>query len=143
MAALLAVVALAGCGGDDEDAKADRAYIDQVNGAVQRFAREAKRLPAGFEADTLHTYSATLERTASDLRAIEPPSSVANLHAQLAGDVSTYADAIGAAATAPLSEDPERVVAAQQKLLQATTTANREVNRTLKAIGQTLDADRG
>jgi hypothetical protein len=139
--AALAVIALPGCGGgDDKDAQADRAYIDQVNGAVQRFAREAKQLPAGFEADTLHTYSATLDRTAQDLRAIDPPASVANLHAELAGDVATSADAIDAAAGAPLSKDPDKVVAAQQALLKATATANREVNRTLKEIGRRLDA---
>lgn len=139
--AALAVIALAGCGGDDQDAQADRTYIDQVNGAVQRFAREAKQLPSGFEADTLHTYSATLERTADDLRAIDPPEAVAGLHRRLAGDVSTYADAIDAAASAPLSEDPDRVVAAQQALLKATATANREVNRTLREIGRRLDAE--
>jgi hypothetical protein len=139
--ALLAAVTLAGCGGgDDKDGQADRAYIDQVNRAVQRFAREAKQLPAGFEADTLHTYSATLERTAEDLRAITPPDSVATLHQDLAGDVSTYADAIEAAASAPLSKDPDQVVAAQQALLKATATANREVNRTLREIGRRLDA---
>jgi hypothetical protein len=138
---LLAAATLAGCGGDDQDAQADRAYIDQVNSAVQRFAREAKELPAGFEADTLHTYSATLEQTADDLLAIEPPEAVAALHRQLAGDVSTYADAIDAAASAPLSKDPDKVVAAQQTLLKATATANREVNRTLREIGRRLDAD--
>jgi hypothetical protein len=141
---VLVVLALAGCGGDDgKDAQADRTYIDQVNGAVQRFAREAKQLPAGFETDTLHTYSATLERTADDLRAIDPPSAVASLHKQLAGDVSTYADAIDAAASAPMSKDPDKVVAAQQALLKATATANREVNRTLTAIGRKLDAEQG
>jgi cytochrome c556 len=142
--ALLAAATLAGCGGgDDQDAQADRAYIDQVNGAVQRFAQEAKELPSGFEADTLHTYSATLEHTAADLRAIDPPDSVATLHRQLAGDVSTYAEAIDAAASAPLSKDPDKVVAAQQALLKATATANREVNRTLREIGRRLDAERG
>jgi len=141
---LLAAVSLAGCGGgDDQDAQADRAYIEQVNGAVQRFAREAKQLPAGFEIGTLHTYSATLERTADDLRAIDPPESVAALHRELAGDVSTYADAIDAAASAPLSKDPDQVVAAQQALLKATATANREVNRTLREIGRRLDAEQG
>jgi hypothetical protein len=134
---------LSGCGGDGKDVQADRTYIAQVNGAVQRFAREARQLPAGFEADTLHTYSATLQRTADDLRAIDPPSAVASLHQQLAGDVSTYADAIDAAASAPLSKDPDKVVAAQQELLKATATANREVNRTLKAIGRRLDAEQG
>lgn len=142
--ALLAAATLAGCGGgDDQDAQADRAYIDQVNGAVQRFAREARQLPAGFAADTLHTYSATLERTADDLRAIDPPESVASLHRELAGDVATYANAIDAAASAPLSKDPDTVVAAQQALLKATATANREVNRTLREIGRRLDAERG
>jgi hypothetical protein len=141
---LLAAVSLAGCGGgDDQDTQADRAYIEQVNGAVQRFAREAEQLPAGFETDTLHTYSATLERTADDLRAIDPPASVAALHRELAGDVSTYADAIDAAASAPLSKDPDKVVAAQQALLKATATANREVNRTLREIGRRLDAEQG
>ncbi len=139
----LAVVTLAGCGGDAgaHDAQADRAYINRVNVAVKRFAREAQRLPAGFEADTLHTYSATLDRTADNLRAIRPPAPVAALHRQLAGDVSSYADAIDAAASAPLSEDPDKVVAAQQDLLDATRTANREVNRTLRAIGRKLAAD--
>lgn len=138
--ALLAAATLVGCGGgDDQDAQADRAYIDQVNGAVERFAREAKQLPAGFEAHTLRTYSATLDRTANDLRAIEPPAAVATLHRQLAGDVSTYADAIDEAASAPLSKDPNKVVAAQQALLKATTTANRQVNRTLQEIGRRLD----
>ncbi len=141
--AVLAVIALAGCGGDAHDTQADRAYIDQVNGAVQRFAREARQLPAGFEAGTLHTYSATLEQTADNLRAIDPPAAVATLHRELAGDVSTYADAIDAAASAPLAEDPDKVVAAQQALLKATATANRDVNRTLKAIGRRLDAEQG
>ena len=141
---LLAAALLAGCGGgDDKDAEASRAYIDQVNVAVKRFARGAKELPAGFEADTLHTYSATLERTAEALRAIEAPESVAALHEQLAGDVSTYAAAIDEAASAPLSKDPDTVVAAQQALLKATATANREVNRTLREIGRRLDAQVG
>ena len=141
--ALVAAATLAGCGGGDAgDAQADRAYIDQVNGAVQRFAREAEELPAGFEADTLRTYSSTLERTADDLRAIQPPESVATLHQELAGDVSTYAKAIEDAAGAPLSKDPDAVVAAQQALLEATATANREVNRTLREIGRRLDAER-
>ena len=141
---LVAAATVAGCGSSsDTETKADRAYIDQVNGAVQRFAREAKALPSGFEAGTLHTYSATLERTASDLRAIDPPTSVATLHEQLAGDVSSYADAIDAAASAPLSSDPDKVVAAQQALLKATATANRDVNRTLREIGRKLDAAQG
>jgi len=138
----LAASAVAGCGGggDDAEAQAGRTYIDQVNGAVQRFAREAKALPSGLKPDTLHTYSATLERTADALRQIDPPPEVASLHEELAGDVATYADAIDKAAGAPESGDPDQVVAAQQELLKATATANREVNRTLREIGRTLDA---
>src|SRR5690606_33848418 len=95
--------------------------------------------PSGFEAETLRTYSAALDRTAKRLRDIDPPPSVARLHAQLADDVAVYADAIEAAAQAPLSEDADRVVAAQQDVMRATETANTEVNRTLEAIGRRLD----
>jgi cytochrome c556 len=139
-ACAVAACILAGCGGgDDGQAERDRAYIEQVNTAVERFAREAKRLPSGFEAETLRTYSAALDRTAKRLRDIDPPPSVARLHAQLADDVAVYADAIEAAAQAPLSEDADRVVAAQQDVMRATETANTEVNRTLEAIGRRLD----
>jgi hypothetical protein len=138
--ALVTAVVATGCGGGDDHAKADRAYIDQVNTTVKRFARQASGVPAGFTADSLHTYSATLDRTAAALRRIEPPTSVAKLHSELAGDVASYAAAIEKAAATPLSKDPEQIVAAQQDLLAATATANREVNRTLQAIGRTLDA---
>ncbi|MBX5440763.1 MAG: hypothetical protein IRZ32_04455 [Solirubrobacteraceae bacterium] len=140
--AAAACLAAAGCGGDD-GAERDRAYIEQVNVAVERFAREAAELPSGFEAETLRTYSAALDRTAQRLRDIEPPPSVRALHEQLAEDVAVYADAIEEAARAPLSRDAETVVAAQQDVLRATETANAEVNRTLQAIGRTLDAESG
>jgi hypothetical protein len=139
-ATLAAAIVAAGCGGSDDDAKADRAYIAQVNTTVKRFAKQASGVPAGFTQDSLHTYSATLDRTADALRRIQPPTAVAKLHDQLAGDVASYAQAIEQAASTPLSKDPQKLVAAQQDLLAATATANREVNRTLQAIGRTLDA---
>ncbi len=129
---------LAACG-DSDDAKQDQAYIEQVNAAMQRFAQAAERLPTGFEAETLHTYSAALDRAASSLRRIEPPASVARLHERLASDVAGYADEIDKAAEAPLSSDPDRVLAAQQRLMKAAKTANADVNETLAAIGRTLD----
>ena len=144
-ACAVAACLLAGCGGGDDEQRAerDRAYIEQVNVTVERFAREARRLPSGFEAETLRTYSAALDRTAERLRGIEPPTSVARLHERLAADVAGYADAIEEAAQAPLTEDPEVVVAAQQEVMRATETANAEVNRTLKAIGRRLDGESG
>lgn len=145
--ACAAALALAsGCGGADDggdEARRDRAYIEQVNVAVERFAREAKQLPSGFEAGTLRTYSAALDRAAANLRGIDPPPVVATLHERLATDVAGYADAIEDAAQAPLSDDPDRVVSAQQELLEATRTANAQVNRTLTQIGRKLDAESG
>jgi hypothetical protein len=142
MATCVAVVglALAGCGGDDDQAKRDQTYIASVNTAMQRFAQAAKALPSGFKADTLRTYSAALDRAADSLRRIEPPDSVATLHRRLTTDVAGYADEIEKASQAPLSTDPDRVVAAQQQLLKATNAANSDVNRTLTAIGDRLDA---
>ena len=131
---------LAGCGGNDKQAKQDQAYITSVNAAMQRFAQAAKALPSGFKADTLKTYSAALDRAADSLRRIQPPDSVATLHKRLTSDVSGYADEIDQAAKAPLSKNPNTVVAAQQRLLKATNAANGDVNRTLTAIGKKLDA---
>jgi hypothetical protein len=131
---------LAGCGGDDDDAKRDQAYITSVNAAMQRFAQAAKALPSGFKADTLKTYSAALDRAAGSLRRIQPPDAVASLHQRLTSDVAGYADEIDKAAQAPLSSNPNTVVAAQQQLLKATNAANSDVNRVLTAIGEKLDA---
>lgn len=141
MCVAVAVLALAGCGGNDDQAKRDTAYITSVNAAMVRFADAAKALPSGFKADTLKSYSATVDRAADALRRIDPPSSVATLHTRLTTDVAGYADQIEKAAQAPLSSDPDRVVAAQQQLLKATKTANADVNRTLTAIGKKLDAE--
>jgi hypothetical protein len=131
---------LVGCGGDDDQAKRDQAYITSVNAAMQRFAQAAKALPQGFKADTLKTYSAALDRAAGSLRSIQPPDAVATLHERLTSDVAGYADEIEKAAQAPLSSDPNTVVQAQQQLLKATNAANSDVNKTLTAIGDELDA---
>jgi hypothetical protein len=138
--AVVLCVVVAGCGGGDDEAKRDQAYISSVNTAMQRFASAAKKLPSGFKTGTLHTYSAALDQAATNLRRIDPPASVASLHQRLASDVSGYADAIDQAAKAPLSADPDRVVAAQQALVKATRSANTDVTRTLTAIGRRLDA---
>lgn len=133
-------LALAGCGGNDDQAKRDQTYITSVNAAMQRFAQAAKALPSGFKAETLRTYSGALDRAAASLTAIQPPDSVATLHRRLTTDVSGYANEIEKASEAPLSADPDQVVAAQQQLLKATNAANGDVNRTLTAIGRKLDS---
>lgn len=147
LVAALACLALAfaGCGGGST--ARDNAYVAKVNQAQNAFARKVKRLsgrvtdrstPREDEA-TLRSFTAAVDQVVVRLRRIDPPQSVAGLHAALVRDMGAYADEVRSAAASLRSKtaDPLR---SQQRLLKATSTVNAQINHTIHAINQKLGA---
>ena len=142
----LAVTAalLAGCGGDDaEDANR---YVAAVNRAQTGFAQTVERLSGRISSAsspsqdrrTLRSFNGAVTAVVGDLREIEPPDDVAALHKRLVADMGAYGLQVRRATSTLGSDDPRRLVAAQQRLLKATDTVTSRINTTITAINRRL-----
>src|SRR6185436_20162999 len=93
---IVAAALLAGCGSGNVD-EANR-YVDAVNRAQTQFTgtmdRLSGRITAGSSsrADTrvLRSFDTAVARVVGDLRDIEPPERVAQLHRRLVGEMDSY-----------------------------------------------------
>jgi len=145
---LVALVAagalLAGCGG--EEGPDANAYVDAVNRAQTGFAQTVQRLSGRISSSsspaqdrrTLRSFNGAVSDVVGDLRQIEPPSDVASLHRRLVQEMGSYGAEVRRATSTLASDDPRRLVAAQQRLLRATDTVSGRINRTIGAINRRL-----
>lgn len=132
-------LAAGGCGGDD-GAQAD-AYVDAVNAAQQAFATRIERIEATTDDEAaLAAYVRASEQAAADLRAIDPPEDVADLHGRLVGGFDAFAQETAAAEDAITSGELERVLVAQQRMLRATRSQQQLIRSTMAEINQELQA---
>jgi len=142
---IVAAALLAGCGSGNVD-EANR-YVDAVNRAQSQFTgtmdRLSGRITAGSSssADTrvLRSFDTAVARVVGDLRDIEPPERVAQLHRRLVGEMDSYGLRVRRETTTLRSKDPRRLVAAQQRLLSATDAVSRDINATIAAINRRLE----
>jgi len=138
---------LAGCGSGTVD-EANR-YVDAVNRAQTRFSGTMDRLSGrisagstlGADGRVLRSFDTAVARVAGDLRRITPPDSVAGLHRRLVGDMDQYGVQVRRERGTLRSRDPRRLVAAQQRLLSATTSVSHDVNATIDEINRRLKKD--
>lgn len=148
-AALLAVLALAlaaGCGGDDADVAAGNAYVEQLNAAQREFAASIERIDGRVserstprqDRRTLRSFTQAADEVAAKVASIRPPESVGRLHAGLVEDFETYAEEVRTATGSLTSGDADRVMAAQERLLEATDTVTSEINRAIDDINAKL-----
>lgn len=134
----LALAFAAGCGGGDGGGAAD-AYVDEVNAAQRAFAADVERIDAtGDEEAALAAYSAAAEEAAQAMRAIEPPEDVAALHADLVSGFDRFARETARVEQELTSGDLDRVLAAQQRMLEATEAQQRLIRRTVAEINDEL-----
>ena len=144
---VLALSALAGCGGsgDDEGARAD-GYVDAVDGVQQRFARDAERL-GGLVSSTstpqsdrraLAAFETAVTGAARRLRAIDPPDGVRGEHARLVRALTGYGTLVRREARALDTGEAVKVERARDRLQRATTEIARDVNATVDQINAEL-----
>lgn len=149
LAAAVVVVLLgfgaAGCGGDHEQ---DNAYVDTVNRAQDDFASTFDRLSSRITSTstptqdrrTLQGFRAAVDRVVAQLRAVEVPGRVRELHARLVGEIGSYGRQIDRARAAFGSRDAQAVLSAQTELVSAVTRVSAQINRTIDAINGELRA---
>jgi len=145
LAAVAAPVALAGCGGRDEDA--DR-YVGQVNRAQEtfadRFATIQRRLTATStpqeDRRALRDFRTATDTIVSELRAIRPPERVKDLHGRLIAAVAAYGTEIDRARRLLARGDQEEVARARTQLSGAVRAVSRRITATIQAINQRLES---
>jgi hypothetical protein len=142
---LLAVTAVAasGCG---SDTKASNDYVDAVNRAQNGFAASFDRLSSRITSTsspaqdrrTLDGFKRAVDRTVGQLRAIDVPTRVKPLHAQLVNEIAAYGREIDKAKRAFASGSPQAILKAQTQLVSAVTRVSGQINRTIDQINRKL-----
>jgi hypothetical protein len=143
LAALTLVVVVAGCGSDNKSANN---YVDAVNRAQNDFASTFDRLSSQItststprqDQKTLNGFKRAVDKVVGDLRAVEPPSKVKDLHAELVGEISSYGKEIDSAKRAFANGSPQAIIKAQTQLVTAVTKVSGQINRTIDAINKKL-----
>ena len=147
---LLAVLAagapgLAGCGGSGAE---EERYVEQVNAAQEsfadRFAAIQKRLTttstAAEDRRALRDFRLATDRIVRDLRAVEPPESVDDLHDRLIAAVAGYGSEIDRARGMLSAGDPQQVIRARTELSGAVGDVSRRITAAITAINARLQS---
>jgi uncharacterized phage infection (PIP) family protein YhgE len=142
---LLLVVALlaSGCGSDTKQAND---YVDSVNKAQNDFASTFDKLSSKItststaqqDRQTLDGFKEAVDKVVVDLRSVEVPSKVKDLHARLVSEIADYGKEIDKAKQAFSGSDPQAIIKAQTELVSAVTRVSAQINRTIDAINQKL-----
>jgi hypothetical protein len=143
--ALLAVTALAACGGGTST-KDKNAYAEKVNAAQTKFAQTVSAVdkasgPAGSitqQQRTLRRFKRALDGVVADLRRIDPPSEVAKEHEQLTSVMVRFRKDIGQANDAMRNPTPSGIEFAKRRLATVTTSVNARVSAAIAGINVKL-----
>ncbi len=140
---VLALGALAGCGGDVEESNE---YVEAVNTAQSDFARtfddlqreiDARSTPED-DAATLGKFEKAIDAVVEDLRAAEPPERVAAEHDALIDEVTRYGGIISEAREQFDSDVPREILAARTELSTDVAATSTRINRAIDAINRGL-----
>jgi hypothetical protein len=142
--AAAAALGLAACGDDGVD-DANR-YVDAVNASQQRFTSTLARLSGRITVEssptqdqaTLAAFDDAVVRAVRDLNGVEPPEDVADLHRRLVGDLDGYGARVRRETGLLRSDDPRRLLAAQEELLGETSAVSERLNATIAQINEQL-----
>ena len=140
--AALALVAT-GCGGDT---KKSNDYVDAVNKAQTEFADNVQKVnsgsaggdPAAAAKKTFSNLSAAIDKVIADLKAVDPPDKVKDLHSQLVSEMTEFDNQVKAAGDSLGSGDPQKILAAQQKFATSASSLGTRISSTIDAINTKL-----
>jgi hypothetical protein len=123
-------------------------YLDGVNEAQDEFARSVDDL-AGRITETSSTaedraavaqFESEIDDLGAGLRAIDPPEEVMARHQRLLEVIARYGETVGQAVQALDTEDePDALLAAQTRLLDATEGTTTEIRETIEEINRELN----
>jgi hypothetical protein len=143
LAAVLALLLLAGCGGDT---KQKNAYVTAVNRAQTDFVSvvddtESRISGSASNAETAHQLDrirAAAAKVVVRLRALKPPSGAGSLHASLVREAQGLVAAFQTAAAAYRSSNPAKILTAKVELSNEVKRVNQQLNATIAALNAKL-----
>jgi hypothetical protein len=135
----LSLVAGAGCGGDT---KKNNDYVDAVNKVSNDFAKSVNDVTASSNPaqakDTFSQLKTAVDKVIADLRNVEPPDKVKDLHNELVGELQAFDDAVGKAGDAVASGDPQKILGAQTTFANEVSKVATKIPTTISAINEKL-----
>lgn len=140
--ALIAAVVLAGCGGGKG---ANDDYVTALNQAQNGLLERVTQLNTHVTATstpaqdrvTLKAYETAVGTAVRDLRAIDPPSGLKDLHQQFVGEVAEYGTVVRHARD-QLGGSPKSSLAVRRTLSSSLDRIAQKLNATIKAINAKL-----
>ena len=143
MAAAAAALTLSACG---EDVEAKNDYITAVNRAQNQFQVRFERLEAKITAvstprqddATLREFATAVDDVIAQLKRINAPAEVTDLHGRFIGEVEEYGAVADRARKDFQSDDPQKVIAANRKFSTEVTKTAADITTTINEINRKL-----
>jgi hypothetical protein len=145
IAAALSLVAATGCGGGDTKESND--YVSEINKVQTDFANSVQKVgtsssagsdPAAAAKKTFNDLSAAIDKVIADLKGIEPPDKVKDLHDDLISEMQQFNSQVGKAADSLSSKDPQAILKAQSQFASSASALGTKISKTITDINTKL-----
>src|SRR5689334_8407609 len=142
--AVLALVAGAGCGGDT---KSSNDYVSAVNKVQTDFANNVRKVgsstpngsdPGAAAKKTYADLGTAIDKAISDLKGVEAPDKVKDLHNELISEMEAFKSQVSDAASSLSSKDPQAIVKAQTKFATSASALGTKIAQTIDNINKKL-----
>jgi hypothetical protein len=143
LVAAAALLVLAGCGGDTET-KND--YVGALNKVQTDFADSVQKTtaaptggdPAAAAEKTFSNLEGAIDKLVADLKDVDPPGDVKDLHNQLISQMGDFKTAVSKASDSLGSGDPQKLLAAQSAFATAASSLGTKISKTIADINTKL-----
>lgn len=143
-AAALSLVAAAGCGSDTKDSND---YVSDLNKVQTDFANSVQKVgtsssagsdPAAAAKKTFTDLNTAIDKVIADLKGIEAPDKVKDLHNELISEMEQFNSQVTAAADSLGSGDPQAILKAQSKFAASASALGSKISKTIADINAKL-----
>lgn len=144
--AAISLVAGAGCG---SDTKSSNDYVKAINKVQTEFASDIQKVgtsapsgtdPAAKAKQTFSDLGAAIDKAVTDLKAVDPPDEVKDLHNQLIAEMTQFGSQVNTASASLKSGDPQAIVAAQSKFAASASAVGQQISKTIGDINKKLQS---
>jgi hypothetical protein len=143
-AAALFLIAAAGCGGDTKESND---YVSDINKVQTDFANSIQKVgsspsagsdPAAAAKQTFADLDSAIDKVIADLKGIEAPDEVKNLHNDLISEMEEFNSQVKEAGDSLSSGDPQSIVKAQSEFAASASALGTKISKTIADINTKL-----
>ena len=144
LVAALSLVVATGCGGSDT--KSNNDYVKQVNQAQTDFLSEVQKVGTSTSSgdamtkakQTFTDLSTAIDKFITDLKGVEPPDKVKDLHNKLIAEMTQVRDEVKKAAGSLTSNDLKAIAQAQTTFAASVSSLQTQMTKTIDDINTQL-----